>query len=326
MSTSRSVRRGAATATSTPTPPGSWVGRRRRAGWPRCAPSWRWPRASWATCRSTPSSSAAARRRCWAATGLAAVLDVVRDNFALARRRRGDHRGQPRVHVAGALRRASAPPATPGCHWACSRSAPAVLRMLDRIHSPGRAAAGRSRGAGRRLRAPQPRPDLRHAGGERRRPAALGRRGAVGRGRPRLGLRAGGRGRHRAGPPRQPRRDRPPGRRCAGPPLRAARRAAVGRRAELVRGVQLEPCPAGSAATTWATGTAASGGVPGPARTASSATRGGGTSSTPTPIAELLSRGQLPVADFERLDAHDRAHRGRVAAHPAAQRTAVRPC
>ena len=41
-------------------------------------------------------------------------------------------------------------------------------------------------------------------------------------------------------------------------------------------------------------------------RTATWATRGGGTSSTPTLIAERLRLGEAPVADFEQLDDHDR--------------------
>ena len=67
-------------------------------------------------------------------------------------------------------------PATPGCRSGMQSVAPHVLGVLDRVHSPGRAVDRGPRGAGRGLRARQPRPDLRHAGGDRRRPAALGRR------------------------------------------------------------------------------------------------------------------------------------------------------
>ena len=44
---------------------------------------------------------------------------------------------------------------------------PHVLRVLDRTHDPRAGAAGRGLGARGRLRAGQPRPDLRHAGGVR---------------------------------------------------------------------------------------------------------------------------------------------------------------
>ena len=43
-------------------------------------------------------------------------------------------------------------------------AAPHVLAVLDRTHTPGRAVDGRAGGAGRGLRARQPRPDLRHPG------------------------------------------------------------------------------------------------------------------------------------------------------------------
>ena len=46
-------------------------------------------------------------------------------------------------------------------------AAPHVLAVLDRTHTPGRAVEVVARGAGGRVRARQPRPDLRHAGGDR---------------------------------------------------------------------------------------------------------------------------------------------------------------
>ena len=52
--------------------------------------------------------------------------------------------------------------------------------------------------------------------------------------------------------------------------------------------------PAASAGTTWATGTAASGGAPGPAHTDTSARPAGGTSSTPTPMRRPGRRGGCP--------------------------------
>ena len=55
---------------------------------------------------------------------------------------------------------------------------PRVLEILDRAHSPGRPHPGRRRGARRRLRPGQPRPDLRHPGRDRGRLARLARRRA----------------------------------------------------------------------------------------------------------------------------------------------------
>ena len=70
-----------------------------------------------------------------------------------------------------------------------------------------------------------------------------------------------------------------------------ARRAAVGGRLRLVRGLQLEPTRRRVQAQHRATGTAASGGVPGRARTATSARRGGGMSSIPTHMRKLWPTG-----------------------------------
>ena len=199
--------------------------------------------------------------------------------------------------------RAARRPATRGCRSACSPSAPHVLAVLDRVHSPGRAlaAAREARAAG--LRARQPRPHLRHAGGDRRRPVALRRRRDRRRRRPRLGLRAGGRGRHRAGAAGAPRRDRrrptttclPAATSCSTPGCR--RPASTGTRCPTGAG------PAASAGTTSATGTAASGGAPARARTATSMATRWWNVKHPNAYAQSLADGRLPVADFERLDA-----------------------
>ena len=61
-----------------------------------------------------------------------------------------------------------------------------VLAVLDRRHTPGPRGRGRARGARRRVRARQPRPDLRRAGRVRRRLGRLARRRPGQPGRPRV--------------------------------------------------------------------------------------------------------------------------------------------
>ena len=85
---------------------------------------------------------------------------------------------------------------------------PHVLRTLDRQHQPGQTRTMRAMGARGRVRPHQPGPDLRHAGGERRRLAAVAGRGDRRRARSRLRLRADRRGGHPAGRQGAPRRDR----------------------------------------------------------------------------------------------------------------------
>ena len=107
-------------------------------------------------------------------------------------------------------------------------------------------------------------------------------------------------------------------RRRAGAPLRVARRAAVGGRASTGTRCPTGAGPAASAGTTSATGTAASGGAPGRARTATSASTRWWNVKHPNAYAQALADGRLPVADFEQLDARATAHRGRDAAAAAA--------
>ena len=105
-----------------------------------------------------------------------------------------------------------------------------VLTVLDRTHDPARVpdVVAWARSAG--LRAGQPGPDLRHAGGVAGRLGGLPRRRAGVRARPRLGVLPDRRGRDRpgpAGPPRRAadaRRGRPRGQ------VRPRRRAALARR------------------------------------------------------------------------------------------------
>ena len=99
-----------------------------------------------------------------------------------------------------------------------------------RCSSAGTRRAGRSRRWPRRarrgLRARQPRPDLRHAGRDRRRLAGLARLGDRRRAGPRQRVRPHRRGRHPARRPGAPRRDADARRRRARRPLPDRRRAA----------------------------------------------------------------------------------------------------
>ena len=88
---------------------------------------------------------------------------------------------------------------------------PHVLAVLDREHQPGRPGPVRPVGPAGGLRARQPGPHLRHAGGERRRLEGVAGRGAGGGAGPHLGLRADRRGRHPAGRADQARRGGRPG-------------------------------------------------------------------------------------------------------------------
>ncbi len=174
ISMCRSARRAADTATSTPTRPPNWAARTPTAGWRPCAPSWRSRVAGPVgrlTGRSTRCSSAAGRRRCSAATGLAAVLDAVREHFMLARGRRGDDGGESGVHVAAVVRAAARGRVHAGvARHAVGRPARAGGAGPGALAGPGARRGARS--PRRRVRPRQPRPHLWHAGGVRRRPAA----------------------------------------------------------------------------------------------------------------------------------------------------------
>ena len=172
----------------------------------------------------------------------------------------------------------------------------------------GPAGAGRAGGEGGGIRPRQPGPDLRHAGGERRRLARLAGRGDRGRARPRVGLLADRGGRHPAGRAgsaaascRCPTTTCPPTATCIAD-------AHAGRgRVRMVRGVQLGDLRGRRAAgTTCCTGPAATGGASAPARTATSAGCAGGTSSTPRPTPQRLAAGTSPAHAREVLTAEDR--------------------
>ena len=171
--------------------------------------------------------------------GLGDVLDAIRAHFSAGRRCRGHHRGQSGVDVAAVVRRSAGRRLHPHLvGHAVGR--PSRVGRARPCSLAGAAARRRRRGAGRGVRARQPGPHLRDAGGDRRRLAPLRRRRDRGRSGPRIRLRARRRGRHGAGTPGSSGRARCTRQRRARPALRAARRAAVAGRLRLVRGLQLE--------------------------------------------------------------------------------------
>ena len=179
--TCRSARPAAATATSTPTPRRSWPVRRVPDGVAgrRCAG---------ARAGAAPSLGAAPPvATVFVGGGTPSLLPRRAprrgarrrpDRVRAGRRRRGDHRGQPRVDRRPRSSPGCARPGSPGSRSGCSRPPRTCCACSTAGTRPGRAveAAREARAAG--LRARQPRPDLRHAGGDRRRLRRLARRGA----------------------------------------------------------------------------------------------------------------------------------------------------
>ena len=210
--TCRSARRAAATATSTRTSRASAAPSRPAATSRPC-----WPRS---TSRRGCSAPALPRvdtvffgggtPTLLPAGDLIRILRRIDERFGLDARRRGHHRGQPRVgrsrEAGGVARGRLHAPLARDAERGAARAGDPRPRALARPP-----AAGGRRGARRRLRAGQPRPDLRHAGRDRRRLARFARRRAERRARPPLDLLADRRARHadgRAGPPRRARRAR----------------------------------------------------------------------------------------------------------------------
>ena len=103
------------------------------------------------------------RRRCWAAIGLAGVLDAVREHFVLAPGAEVTTEANPEStspELFAQLRAAGYTRVSLGMQSV----APHVLATLDRVHSPGRALAAAREARSGRVRARQHRPHLRHAG------------------------------------------------------------------------------------------------------------------------------------------------------------------
>ena len=175
--TCRSARCAAATATSTPTPADELGGVPARPG--RRTPTRRSPRSGsprrcWATatCRSRRCSSAAARRPCCRRPTSSGCSRAVDDEFGLGRRRRGDHRGEPGQRRRRASWRELRDGGFTRISFGMQSAVPHVLAAARPHPRPGAGAAGGAVGPGGRVRAGQPRPHLRHAGGVARRLAA----------------------------------------------------------------------------------------------------------------------------------------------------------
>ena len=230
-----------------------------------------------------------------------------RDRRALRARarRRGDHRGQPRVGRPGvrsrALREAGFTRISLGMQSAPRRTCWRCSTARTRPAAPSQAVARGPRG---RLRPRQPRPDLRHAGRDRR-PTGAPRSTPRSRAGPDhvSRLRADRRGRHAAGPQDAPRRAAGARTTTCSPTATAGRRARARRgRARLVRGARTGPRGDGRPvpAQLGSTGPAATGGASGRARTATSAACGGGTCKHPARVrASGSPRGELPAAARE---------------------------
>ena len=153
-------------------------------------------------------------------------------------RRRGDHRVEPRIDVAGVLRRHPRGRFHPREPGHAVRGAARAGHPRPRAHA-GPPGGGRPRGPSRRIRPRQPRPHLRHAGGVDVRPRRVAGGGAERGRRPRVGVFAHRRGGHRHGAQGPPRRAAHARRRRPRRPLRAHRRRPARRRLRLVRGLQL---------------------------------------------------------------------------------------
>ena len=205
--TCRSARCGAATATSTPTrPPSSaapdaapgasretYAEAARRRGPPRPAGAGR---------RRPPGRHGVLRRRHADAAGargdLLSVLGAIEGEFGLADGAEVTTESNPDSVGPADLGDAAGGRHQPDLvRHAVRRPARAVGAGPDPRPRPG-AARGRL-GPGGRLRAGQPGPDLRHAGGVPRRLAAVARTRTRLRAGPRVGVRPHRRGRHRSG-------------------------------------------------------------------------------------------------------------------------------
>ena len=180
---------------------------------------------------------------------------------------------------------------------------PHVLRVLERTHDPASVAAGGRLGARGRVRAGEPGPDLRDAGGVDRRLAGLGRGGPGLRAGPRLGVLPDRGGRHPACPTGAHRRDPGARRRRPGRQVRPGRRGLHGRRAGA--GTR---CPTGratrlrAAGTTSSTGPARAGGAIGPGAHSHVAGERWWNVKHPSAYAARILAGESPAQDGEVLD------------------------
>ena len=248
-----------------------------------------------------------------------------RPHLGAGRRRRGDHRGQPGVGRPRPRCRRCGRPASPGSRWACSPPRRTCWRCWTAGTPPGRAAAAAAGGPRGRVRARQPGPDLRHAGGDAPRTSPPRWTQVVAAGVDHVSAYAlivedGTRlaARMRRGELPYPSDD------VAADRYLAAEAALDAAGLLLVRGLQLGPHRRRrGAGTTCSTGPAATGGASGRGRTATSAGCAGGTSSTRRAYAQRLAAGASPGQAREVLTADERAHGGRDAAAAARRRPAA---
>ena len=228
--------------------------------------------------------------------------------FGLAAGRRGDHRGQPGQRDAPTTWPRWPRAGSPGSPSACSPRCRTVLAVLDRTHDPERVprVVEWARAAG----IEQVSLDLIYGtpGESVGRLAALARRRAGLRARPRLGVLPDRRGRHRAGPPgalagwcRCPTTTTWPTSTCS--PTRRSSAAGLGWY-EVSNWARRRGAPAAS--TTGSTGPAPTGGASARARTPTSAAPAGGTSSTPRRTPAGSAPAPRPAQAREVLDAETR--------------------
>ena len=204
---------------------------------------------------------------------------------------------------------------------------PHVLAALDRTHDPGASPRGGRRARGGGLRARQPRPHLRHAGGVARRLARSLDAAIALPARPRQRVRPDRRGRHRlAARVRRGELPAPDDDDLADKYLLADELlgaagldwyevSATGPRADAALPAQ----PA-------STGAATTGGASAPARTATSAARGGGTCKHPAAYAARLADGASPAHAREQLTDDDRRSSGCCSASGSSRDTRSRTC
>ena len=127
--------------------------------------------------RPTPSTSAAARRRCSSRTRSARIIEACERAFRRRRRPRGHARGQSRNGHAWRGSRRYRRAGVNRLSFGVQSFRDDELRRLSRLHGAERARDGARRGAGGRVRQRQPRPDDVAAGADGRRVARVGGRG-----------------------------------------------------------------------------------------------------------------------------------------------------
>ena len=264
-------------------------------------------------------------------TLLPAARPGARSSAAIDDRRSGSRRAPrspPRPTPTASRRRAwprCARAASPGSPSGCSRPCRTCCRCSSAPTTrPGSPQAVRL-GAGGRLRAGEPRPDLRDAGGVPRRLGGLDRRRPGVRAGPRLGVLPDRGGRHPPRPPGAHRRDPGARRRRPRRQVRPGRRRLRGGRAGA--GTR---CPTGratrprAAGTTSSTGPARAGGASARARTRTWRGSAGGTSSTPARTPPGSPPASRPAQDGEVLDERDPRDGAGAPGGPPPRRPAAR--